>query len=968
MPIATLVKVSPMDTATGSRVDIYLSNMGDADMGARVNGLGGNVWVPALTTSPVLSMRTWNGDFTAAVEPGEARLAFTLGPVKRRVPAVETLYWAGAPIEVYAEEVGTAWPWTARFAGNVRDYAGSKRKWTLTAAVDERKFARNVLTASYFGTGGIEGGGSLKGKVKPLVLGWATNVEPVLIDAVNNVYQFSGYGPIEGVTTLYERGSAFPASTGDYASYSALVAATIPNGGWATSLAYGLIRLGAPQYGVITGDVKGHKVGASTPRLPGAVISALATIAGVSTGDLNTTSLTAFDTGVPYPINLFIDGQVEFADMAREIALSCNWVAGISLKGKFFAAPVSLTPAAAVTLNAQGSAKPQVLETSEKSVSLPYWKTVLGAQRVWRVHSADEIAFTEELAVTGYLTKEAASLSATSAGVVSDFSPASGTFKVLQGQIDRTTDSTFSLVSATGATATINATTGAYSVSAMSADSATVTFQAVYNGVTLTKVLSLTKAKTGAAGSDGTNNATVTLYRRSASSPAMPSGTFTYTFATGVLSGGTLNGWTQAAPATDGNPLWTITAAASSSAATASVTAASFSAAVKIVQDGTAGGSGTAALSIVVTKKAVGLASYANGDVTDFSPAAGQLTVYLGNTDVTASATLSATASGCTGTINTATNTPVSSQPKGYYRVTAMSADTATLTLTATYSGQTLTEVFALSKAKGGYEIVGALPSTNLFEGRVVYLTTDDKLYRYTGSAWTAAVPAVDLTGTITTTQITDGAISTPKLAANAVTANELAADAVTANKILAGAVTTNKLDAGAVTAAKLATTELITISAQIGDGVITNAKIGNLEVDSAKIANLTVGTNKITDNAITQSVSAFTATMTPVVGVSYGAIQSCTITAEAGDVVDIVATMNAEFISGSNTVLNFRFVRGSTVIYQAYSWTPQYICPAFVDIPGAGTHTYELQVANAGLSCEIDVSNRYMRLLRARK
>ena len=180
--------------------------------------------------------------------------------------------------------------------------------------------------------------------------------------------------------------------------------------------------------------------------------------------------------------------------------------------------------------------------------------------------------------------------------------------------------------------------------------------------------------------------------------------------------------------------------------------------------------------------------------------------------------------------------------------------------------------------------------------------------------------------------------------------------------------MTTNKLHAGAVTAAKLATTELITLSAQIGDGVITNAKIGNLEVDSAKIANLTVGTNKITDNAITQSVSAFTATMTPVMGVSYGAIQSCTITAEAGDVVDIVATMNAQFISGSNTVLNFRFVRGSTVIYEAYSWTPQYICPAFVDIPGAGTHTYELQVANAGVSCEIDVSNRYMRLLRARK
>lgn len=916
MPIATLVKVSPMDTATGSRVDIYLSNMGDADMGARVNGLGGNVWVPALTTSPVLSMRTWNGDFTAAVEPGEARLAFTLGPVKRRVPAVESYYWAGAPIEVYAEEVGTAWPWTARFVGNVRDYAGAKRKWTITAAVDERRFARNILTATYAGTGGIEGGDSLKGKVKPLVLGWATNVEPVLIDAVNNVYQFSGYGAIEAVTTLYERGSAFPASTGDYANYTALVAASIPNGGWGTCLASGLIRLGAPQFGVITGDVKGHKVGASTPRLPGSVISALATIAGVSSGDLNATSLTAFDTGVPYPINLFIDGQVEFADMAREIALSCNWVAGISLKGKFFAAPVSLSPSAAVTLNAQGAAKPQVIETSEKSVSLPYWKTVMGAARVWRVHSADEIAFTEELAVTGYLTKEAASLSATSAGVVSDFSPASGTFKVLQGQIDRTTASTFSLVSATGATATINATTGAYSVSAMSADSATVTFQAVYNGVTLTKVLSLTKAKTGAAGTNGTNgtngadglnSASVFLYQRAASSPAAPSGTFTYTFATGVLSGGTPGSWTQAIPANDGNPLWVIVAVASANTATDSVAAAEFSspvidsgaglnqAVVRLFQraastpsvpagtltytfstgglsgtlgswstsvpagsnplyvtqavaigsgatdtiatgewsapvimaqdgatgaagtNGTNGAAGTPALSIVVTKKAVTLASYANGDVTDFSPAVGQLTVYSGSTDVTASATLSATASGCTGTINTATNTPVAAQPKGYYRVTAMSADTATLTLTAVYSGQTLTEIVSLAKAKGGYEIVATLPTTNLFEGWVVYLSTDDKLYRYTGSAWISAVAAVDITGTITTTQITDDAVTTAKIAANAVTASEIAANAVTATAIATDAVTANKIQAGAVTAAKISVTSLSAIVADVG-------------------------------------------------------------------------------------------------------------------------------------------------------
>jgi hypothetical protein len=236
-----------------------------------------------------------------------------------------------------------------------------------------------------------------------------------------------------------------------------------------------------------------------------------------------------------------------------------------------------------------------------------------------------------------------------------------------------------------------------------------------------------------------------------------------------------------------------------------------------LVQDGAAGSAGTAAVSMVVTKKAVMVPSYSDGTVTDFANAIGQVTVYSGGTDVTASATLSAVGVGLTGTVNTATGTPVAAQPKGYYRVTAMSADVGTLTITAVYGGVTLTEVFSVSKAKGGYEIVATLPAANLFEGRIVYLTTDDKLYRYTGSAWISAVAAVDITGTITTTQITDDAITSPKIAANAVTATEIAANAVTATAIATDAVTANKIQAGAVTAAKISVTQLDAINATIG-------------------------------------------------------------------------------------------------------------------------------------------------------
>jgi len=107
-----------------------------------------------------------------------------------------------------------------------------------------------------------------------------------------------------------------------------------------------------------------------------------------------------------------------------------------------------------------------------------------------------------------------------------------------------------------------------------------------------------------------------------------------------------------------------------------------------------------------------------------------------------------------------------------------MSADTATLTLTAVYSGQTLTEIVALAKAKGGYEIVSSLPATSLFEGRIVYLSTDDKLYRYDGANWIKAVDGADIS---------------------------------------AGTVTTNALAAGSVTAAKISVTSLSAIVADVG-------------------------------------------------------------------------------------------------------------------------------------------------------
>ncbi len=140
-------------------------------------------------------------------------------------------------------------------------------------------------------------------------------------------------------------------------------------------------------------------------------------------------------------------------------------------------------------------------------------------------------------------------------------------------------------------------------------------------------------------------------------------------------------------------------------------------------------------------------------------------------------------------------------------------------------------------------EIVSALPSTGNVEGRFVYLTTDEKLYRYTGSAWTSAVPATDVAGQIVSTQITDGAISTPKLAAGAVIASTIAAGAVTAGAIAANAVTTGTIAARRGYAGQIAAGAITADKMVLGDFTnrVENPNFGAGDVSWSKSTGITI-------------------------------------------------------------------------------------------------------------------------------
>ena len=228
--------------------------------------------------------------------------------------------------------------------------------------------------------------------------------------------------------------------------------------------------------------------------------------------------------------------------------------------------------------------------------------------------------------------------------------------------------------------------------------------------------------------------------------------------------------------------------------------------------------------------------------------------------------------------------------------------------------------------------VVDSLPTVSGYSGpNVILLSTDGKLYRLVNGVWTAAVPTVDLTGTIAELQIADDAVTNAKIAvdaiqgdviaAGAITATTIAEDAVTnakiaidaiqANVIKAGAITETKIAGDAITAAKIAanavTNAKIAVDAiqgdvieagaitatKIGDSAITTAKIDANAITAAKINTGAITANKIATNAITAekiNAGAVTADAIATNAITAGKINAGAITSAKIDANAITA------------------------------------------------------------------------------
>ena len=348
-------------------------------------------------------------------------------------------------------------------------------------------------------------------------------------------------------------------------------------------------------------------------------------------------------------------------------------------------------------------------------------------------------------AIVGLLTNEAITLSADENGNIPDFSTATGEFQIYDGLTKVTEGVSFAISGQVGASGTINQN-GVYNVTAMTADTATIEFKATYKGIEIVKKLSLAKSRKGQPGKNAnllylsvSNNVIVF----DANDVAFPnqrisivaklqniSGTATfkaipYINATAqpeiALSG---SGNDRYISGENWDKRWT------SLSVTATIGGLSDQTTIYKISE-VKGADGKNTIIGILTNESITISADANGNVPDFTKATGTFQIYDGIALVDPKNVTYAvqTQTGATATIGT----------NGVYRVTAMSADTATVVFKATYGGAERTKQLSIAKSKAGQkgEAGNGIKST-----KTQYQRSTDGQTPPTG-AWLDEIPVV---------------------------------------------------------------------------------------------------------------------------------------------------------------------------------------------------------------------------------
>jgi hypothetical protein len=262
-----------------------------------------------------------------------------------------------------------------------------------SAAADLQTTANNLYT----GAGGTEGSTGLEGVAKPRVFGFVRNMQPVLIDAANRVYQLHD-GAVQQIVAVRDSGLDLVLHA-DVSSYASLVVESPGAGKYASYKGGGFIKLHDDPI-FLTSDVRGETDGGYVSTASHVAAQILRVIGGVASATAS--SFTAWpqeEVGV-----IVREGTVEDAMNQLAAGLGSAWWGANTLgqfEGSIIYAPVATTSTIAIEPYMQISA-PE--ETSGSTP--PWWRVKVSYQEIETTQEGGDIAAAASTHIQEYYGKK----------------------------------------------------------------------------------------------------------------------------------------------------------------------------------------------------------------------------------------------------------------------------------------------------------------------------------------------------------------------------------------------------------------------------------------------------------------------------------------------------------------------------------------------------------------------------------
>jgi hypothetical protein len=295
------------------------------------------------------------------------------------------------PFVMYYGEAGTAYPsgWKKLFAGTGQGVEAGLKVATLRVRDKLLLFDKPVCSNTYGGTNVLPAGfdgtaNDIKGQRKARTFGVCPEVSPRCSNTSLRVYDVND-GAVTDVPEAYHKGAALTKGA-DYASEADMIANDPGANTYRVWKTGGKIRLGFTPDGVVTCKVV--EGATSADRTYAQVMKRLALAAGLSSGEISSSHVTAMDAETAAEVGIYVDDDRTFLQAMTEVAGSINFF-GFGRTSEQFVLGRMTVPAGAYVATIKPYEVIRIDRRPPRDVDIPAKKVTVLHSKIWTTQTSD---------------------------------------------------------------------------------------------------------------------------------------------------------------------------------------------------------------------------------------------------------------------------------------------------------------------------------------------------------------------------------------------------------------------------------------------------------------------------------------------------------------------------------------------------------------------------------------------------